>query len=195
MLKNSSEIMEAVELFTRLTGFASQKPVEELPVKSVVEHEEKFESIPETEPEKTITFLKKSPDNPVSVEIEDESQYTDDKLGNVLMRMCKRGDFSIGIVFDKEGFMLAKYGKKFEDSIVSALASILGTTQDKVRATIESPSHGAVSVDLDFMDKMVLARFDMDNSGFYLLVVCAQDRDVSEEFELTISEIKTVLVG
>jgi hypothetical protein len=191
MLKNSSEILEAVQLFHRLQGTTN-------PLPKVIEpsNETSFAiKEPEMSKPKSAAVLKKVLNNPPPIPFQDieEVHFTDDKLGNILMRMCMRGDFAYGVIFDDNGFVVANYGNQYDESVISAIAAVLGATQEKIVKMIEGDIHGSISLDLNLLDKIVLTRFEIGSAGFYIIVVCPQDRDVSEELELTISEIKNVL--
>lgn len=182
MLKNSSEIQEAVALFEKLVPSAKPAPKPS--------REERGFALKGKVPLRFET----PPPRPAPLTREEvDGEYTDDKLGNVLMRMCQRGQFTYGVLIDADGFFLGKYGSQYEDEKISALAALLGSAQEKLRSLLESSSEGVLSFDLNLLDKLVFCPFDLGGTQFFILIVCPQDRDVHEELELTISEIKAVL--
>lgn len=115
------------------------------------------------------------------------------KLERILEIMCQRGGFISAIVTDDDGLPLASYHDYVSIEALTAFTSVLGRSLEKASQILQKDTAQTISVDLDFMDKIVLRRFAIQNLDFYLVIVCAQMIDERSEIELTIEQIKSVI--
>jgi hypothetical protein len=122
-----------------------------------------------------------------------EGEFRGDRLENVLIAMCRRGGFSGAVVSDETGLPLAVFNSPVDPDRIAAFTSILGDAL--VKAGQFLGQHGAeyISMDINYEDKVVVRRFFFGDLEMYLMVLCAQSMDERAEVEMSIEQIVTIL--
>ncbi len=119
--------------------------------------------------------------------------FRQDVLTEALASMCQRAGFQGAALADGAGLPLASYEAPFEGTVLAAMASILGEALEKVAGHLGMSGGTHVSMDLGYADKLVVHRFDVEDTPFYLVVLCGQDIDERAEMELTSEMLREAL--
>ncbi len=122
-----------------------------------------------------------------------ESLYRGDQLESCLHALCHRGGLSGAMIADDNGFAVAAYNSPVESEVFAALASVLGQTIDKAVFFLGQQDANNISLDVNYADKVVVRKFTVADSPFYLIIVCPQHIDERSEVELSIEQIKSIL--
>ncbi len=122
-----------------------------------------------------------------------ESLYRGDQLESCLHALCNRGGLSGAMIADDNGFAVAAYNSPVESEVFAALASVLGQTIDKAVFFLGQQDANNISLDVNYADKVVVRKFTVADSPFYLIIVCPQHIDERSEVELSIEQIKSIL--
>ncbi len=131
----------------------------------------------------------------VSIEPPEASEflYRGDQLESCLHALCHRGGLSGAMIADDNGFAVAAYNSPVDNEIFAALASVLGQTIDKAGRFLGQEDANNISLDINYADKIVVRKFTVADSPFYLIIVCPQHIDERSEVELSIEQIKAIL--
>jgi predicted regulator of Ras-like GTPase activity (Roadblock/LC7/MglB family) len=119
--------------------------------------------------------------------------FRGDRLDGILAAMCHRGGFSGAVVVDASGLPLAAYNSPVEVNAVAAFTAVLGDTLDRVGRFFNQPGADAITVDVNYQDKVVVRRFRARDLDLFLLLVCPQAIDERSEVELSTTQMATVL--
>lgn len=115
------------------------------------------------------------------------------RLEEILESMCLRGDFQGAVVADEGGLAVAEFRCPVESEAVAACSSVLGGAMQRAGRLLEQPDVSHLSMDINYVDKVVLRQFKLDTEIYYLLVICPQQVDERSEVEVTIDRISGVL--
>ena len=116
-----------------------------------------------------------------------------ERLEGSLRIMCERAGFSGAAVADDDGLMLASFGVTIDNDVLSALAIVTDESLSRIAHLFRREDINHSSVDINFQDKIVTRRFDVDDSPYFLLVVCPQETDERSEVELSIDQITSIV--
>ena len=119
--------------------------------------------------------------------------YRSDQMASILRNMCKRGGFSGALVADRGGLPLADFNCPVELEMMAALGSILGESLEHAARLLQRPDANNLSLDINYVDKIVLRTFEFERLPYHLLVICPQAVDERSEVELSIEQIQNVL--
>lgn len=119
--------------------------------------------------------------------------YRGDRLNEALVSMCNRGDFHGAALADNRGLPLAVYNSPVDDDVIAAFTSVLGDSLDKTTRLLNQPAANNISMDINYMDKLVLRKFFIGNEPYFLLIISPQHVDERAEVELTITHISSIL--
>lgn len=119
--------------------------------------------------------------------------YRSDQMGDILRNMCKRGGFSGAVVADRGGLPVADFNCPVEIDVMAALGSVLGSSLEQAAELLQRPEANNLSVDINYVDKIVLRTFRFESLPYHLLVICPQAIDERSEVELSIEQIQSVL--
>ena len=119
--------------------------------------------------------------------------YRGDLLEDALVSMCRRGDFTGTVLADNNGLPLAIYNSPVDADALAALTSILGKSLDETGRLFEQPDANNISIDLNYIDKVVLRKFLVNDEPYFLMVISPQEVDVRAELELSINHISAIL--
>lgn len=167
-LWDSSEIKEAAALFNDILGRPKKAPGQ---TKSPA-------------PEPGAPADNKGADGPV---------YRADRLEGALVSMCQRGEFSGSVLADNNGLPLAVYNSPVEGNVMAAFTSVLGQSLAETGRLLNEPNANNISMDINYIDKIVLRKFFLENKPFFLMIICPQHVDERAEVELSINQVSAIL--
>ena len=182
LILDSSEIREAIALASGLTTALNLPvPVSEEKVSSVASSKklEKIVRDPLPEPVDEI--------DPAGLE------YRGDQLEQVILNMCKRSHFSGAVVTDDTGLPFAVVNPPVSMEAVSAFTVVLGGALERAGSLLGH--HGAeyLTIDINYEEKIILRRFLIADTPYFLLAICPQDIDERSEIEISIDQIVSIL--
>lgn len=117
-----------------------------------------------------------------------------DRLDETLMSMCNRGKFHGAVLADDSGLPLAVYNSPVDDNVIAAFTSVLGKSLDRTAQLLRQPSANNISMDINYLDKLVLRKFQSNEETYYLMIISPQHVDERAEVELTLTHILSILV-
>lgn len=116
-----------------------------------------------------------------------------ERLERTLALLCSRARFTGAAVADGQGLALAAYNCPYDMEALSAFAAIMGEAIVRAGDTIGHAEADALSLDVNFTDKLVVRRFPVGDQTCLLLVLCPQELDERSEMELSIEQISTII--
>lgn len=119
--------------------------------------------------------------------------YRGDLLEEALVSMCRRGDFNGSVLADNNGLPLAIYNSPVEIDALAAFTSILGRSLEETGRLFDQPEANNISVDINYIDKVVLRKFLVNDEPFFLMIISPQEVDVRAELELSINHISAII--
>jgi len=124
-----------------------------------------------------------------------EGEFRGDRLENSLIAMCQRGGFHGAVVADDSGLPLAVFNSPVEKEKIAAFTAVLGDAMAKAGRFLHE--HGAeyISMDINYKDKVVVRSFDVLDQTIYLMVLCPQEMDERAEVELSLQQVASILAG
>jgi hypothetical protein len=122
-----------------------------------------------------------------------QKPYRGDRLEEALVAMCKRGEFSGSVLADNNGLPLAIHNSPVEDDILAAFTSVLGKSLSETGRLLNQPNANNISMDINYMDKVVLRKFFVNDHPYFLMIIAPQDVDERAELELSINYISNIL--
>jgi hypothetical protein len=117
-----------------------------------------------------------------------------DQLDESLMSMCNRGKFHGAVLADDSGLPLAVYNSPVDDEVIAAFTSVLGKSLDRTAQLLKQPTANNISMDINYLDKLVLRKFHIKEETYYLMIISPQLVDERAEVELTITHISSILI-
>ena len=117
-----------------------------------------------------------------------------DRLDESLMSMCNRGEFHGAVLADDSGLPLAVYNSPVADDVIAAFTSVLGKSLDRTAQLLKQPTANNISMDINYLDKLVLRKFQINEETYYLMIISPQHVDERAEVELTVTHISSILV-
>ena len=115
------------------------------------------------------------------------------RIEEILETMCLRGRFHGAVVADRGGLAVAEYNCPVETDAVAACSSILGSAMERAGILLEQQDANHISLDINYVDKVVLRQFVMEGLVYYLMIICPQEVDERSELELSIDRVIGVL--
>lgn len=190
-LTGCSEVQEAFQLFFDLVddpAFAAPPPAvapaaRPLPVPAVAARSE------------AVVPVRVEPAAPPATSLEDAATagFRGDRLDRILASMCQRGGFAGAVVVDPSGLPLAAHNSPADIDAVAAFTAVLGDTLERVGRLFDQPGAAAITVDVNYEDKVVVRRFRARDLDLYLFLVCPQTVDERSEVELSTAQMTAVL--
>lgn len=119
--------------------------------------------------------------------------FRGDRIEKTLQVMCKRGDFTGAVIADFSGLPIAAYNSPVGTNALAAFTSVLGTALEKAAHLLDQHEADNISMDINYIDKIVLRRFNIEGLQYYLMVICPQNVDERSEIELSIEQIISIL--
>lgn len=119
--------------------------------------------------------------------------FTGERLSELLAAMCRRGGFHGGVIADGGGLLLADYNCPVEAEAVAACGSVLGGAMEQAGALLKQTGANTLSLDINYVDKVALHRFELGGEPFFLMIICPQIVDERSEVEVSIEQIRAIL--
>lgn len=185
MLKDSSEIQEAIQIFDSLIAESA-----------IIRPDSRFNTGQRRGGPKKKSFRRplKSPAAAVQIEPEVSGKgYRGDRLENTLYIMCKRGGFVGAVLADNSGLPLAVYNSPVTDEAIAAFTTVLGDALEKAGRLLKQTEANTISMDINYTEKAVLRRFLINDSPYFLMTICPQEVDERAEVELSIDQVTSIL--
>ncbi len=108
--------------------------------------------------------------------------------------MCRRGRFSGSIITDGAGLLLADHNCPVEPEVVAACGSVLGEAMKQAGELLRQTGANNISLDINYVDKVSLHRFEVGGLPCFLMVICPQQVDERSEIEVSIEQIRAILL-
>ncbi len=118
-----------------------------------------------------------------------------ERIEEILEGMCLRGGFHGAVLADNAGLAIADYRCPVETEAIAACSSVLGSAMQKAGSLLEQSDANHMTMDINFVDKVVLRQFDLDGEPCHLLIICPQAVDERSELELSIDRIAGMLAS
>jgi hypothetical protein len=119
--------------------------------------------------------------------------YRGDLLNEALASMCRRGEFSGAVLADNNGLALAVYNSPVDEGVLAAFTSVLGKSLTESGRLLKQPNANNISMDINYFDKLVLRKFLVDDTPYFLMVISPQHVDERAELELSLNSIAAIL--
>ncbi|UCH94454.1 MAG: hypothetical protein JSV88_29865 [Candidatus Aminicenantes bacterium] len=119
--------------------------------------------------------------------------YRGDLLEDALVSMCRRGEFSGSVLADNNGLPLAICNSPVEEDALAAFTSVLGQSLAETGRLLDQPNANHISMDINYMDKVVLRKFYVEDKPFFLMIITPQHVDERAELELSVNLISNIL--
>lgn len=134
-----------------------------------------------------------APERPQELDKAEATGFRGDRLEKALQVMCKRGDFTGAVIADFSGLPIAVYNSPVGTNALAAFTSVLGTALEKAARLLDQHEADNISMDINYADKVVLRRFNVEGLQYYLMVICPQNVDERSEIELSLEQIISIL--
>ncbi|MDH3346662.1 MAG: ParA family protein [Desulfobulbaceae bacterium] len=126
-------------------------------------------------------------------EVEGAKQLHGTKLDTIISGMCERNNFHGAVVADEMGFPLVDYKSPISSDALAAFTSVLEDTLQKAGSILELPEANNISMDINENDKLLLRKFEVLNSTYYLLTLCPLEVEPLGEMEVAVAAIRIEL--
>jgi predicted regulator of Ras-like GTPase activity (Roadblock/LC7/MglB family) len=130
--------------------------------------------------------------NDVAIPLPDEEieiEFSDNFLEQALERMCKRGGFKGAVIADHDGLPVAVFNSPVNDELLATYSIILGESLDKAGSFLNQPEANNISLDINIVDKIVLRKFMINESIYFVMIILSQEINEKSEIEVLISQI------
>jgi len=131
--------------------------------------------------------------SPPKQEKKSQSPFRGDRLEEALVSMCKRGEFRGSVLADNDGLPLAIYNSPVQGEILAAFTSVLGKSLSESSRLLNQPNANNISMDINYIDKIVLRKFLVNEKPYFLMIISPQNIDERSELELSINYISTIM--
>jgi predicted regulator of Ras-like GTPase activity (Roadblock/LC7/MglB family) len=118
-----------------------------------------------------------------------------DLLKEALVSMCRRGNFTGSLLADNNGLPVAIYNSPVDSDALAAFTSILGRSLEETGRLFNQSDTNIISIDINYIDKVALRKFLVNDEPFFLMIISPQELDVRAELELCINYISAILKG
>lgn len=119
--------------------------------------------------------------------------YRGDLLEEALVSMCSRGEFSGSVLADNNGLPLAIYNSPVDEDVLAAFTSVLGKSLAETGRLLNQPNANNISMDINYIDKVVLRKFHVEDKPYFLMIISPQQVDERAELELSVNLISNIL--
>ncbi|NTV15208.1 MAG: ParA family protein [Desulfobulbaceae bacterium] len=104
-----------------------------------------------------------------------------DQVSAILRDLCVNGGCRGAVIADEMGLPLAEHQSPFGVDALATYASMLGETLVNAGNILMVPEANNLVMDINEEEKMVMRRFSIMGSFYFLLVVCPQERAILGE--------------
>jgi predicted regulator of Ras-like GTPase activity (Roadblock/LC7/MglB family) len=133
-------------------------------------------------------LIKLKQDTLVSGELDRDAQ-----LENVLTDMCGLSGFSSAVLSDADGFPMVAHNSPVENDEMAACTTVLAGALEKAASLLGRDHADLISVDITSTEKASLRRFLVNDTTFFLMIICPQEVDERSEINLAIEQITSIL--
>jgi hypothetical protein len=116
-----------------------------------------------------------------------------DPLEHALLRMCKRGGFHGAVLADFGGLPLAIHNSPVEGDLLAAFTTVMGESLVKAATLLNHTNANNISMDINYVDKIVLREFAVGEAQYFLMIICPQTVDERAEVEVSIAHISEII--
>jgi len=116
-----------------------------------------------------------------------------DALDQVLTQACARGQFKGAVLADAQGFALAVHEGPLATDVLAAFTSVLGEALERAAVLLRQREATYISMDIDYLDKLVLKRFAVGPHTLFLMLIASQGGDERTDLELAIGQIRSLI--
>ncbi len=104
-----------------------------------------------------------------------------DHISEILRGLCANGGCRGAVIADEMGLPLAEYQSPFGVDALATYASMLGETLGNADNILMIPEANNLAMDINEDEKLVMRRFSIMGSYYFLIVVCPQETEVLGE--------------
>lgn len=122
-----------------------------------------------------------------------EVLFLGDEIADILRGMCRRGGFAGAVLADASGLPLADFNCPVDPDAVAACSSVLGDAMRQAGRLLRQNEANNISMDINYVDKVALRRFELFGAPYYVMVICPQHVDERSEVEVSIDRLVEVL--
>ena len=116
-----------------------------------------------------------------------------EEMSDILREMCRRGEFSGAVVADDAGLPVADFNCQMDPGAVAACGSVLADTMQKAGRLLNQQETNNISMDIGYVDKITMRRFEIGETPYFLMVICPRTVDERKEIQVSINRIMGVL--
>jgi chromosome partitioning protein len=110
-----------------------------------------------------------------------QKPLADDRIVTILKDLCNNCGCCGAVVADEMGLPLAEHQSPFGIDALSTFGSVLGEALANAGNILKVPEANNIVMDISEEEKLVLHRFPIMDSNYYLLAVCPQESEVLGE--------------
>jgi len=123
-----------------------------------------------------------------------ETDRSLDPLEQALERMCRRGGFQGSVLADNSGLLFSHFiTARWKGDIMAAFTSIMGESMAQAATLLRQPNANNISMDINYLDKIILRKFSIEDVSYFLLIISPQQVDERAEVELSITQVSDIL--
>jgi len=104
-----------------------------------------------------------------------------DHISLILQDLCTNGGCRGAVIADEMGLPLAEYQTPFGVDAMATFASMLGEALVNAESILEAPEANNIVMEINEDEKLVMRRFSIMGSYYFLLAVCLQEKEVAGE--------------
>ncbi len=163
----------------------------EVEMEIITEQEEEPQIEPETEPET-------NPETKPQAEAVTEPKptlisYRSRRLQDTLISMCTRGGFTGALLADGNGLPLSIHNAPFQEDLLAAFTAVMEEFLEKTERLLPQPIADTISVNFEETDKLILRKFLIKGTPYFLLIKCPRETDERNEMKLSITRLSMIL--
>ena len=118
----------------------------------------------------------------------------DDRITAILRDLCNNCGCRGAVVADEMGLPLAEHQCPFGVDSLSTYGSVLGEALASAVNILKVPEANNIVMDINEDEKLVLHRFPLLDSNYYLLTICPQEADILGELSYAADRIAAELI-
>ena len=123
-----------------------------------------------------------------------EKNLSDDRITAILKDLCNNCGCRGAVVADEMGLPLAEHQCPFGVDSLSTYGSVLGEALASAGSILKVPAANNLVMDINEDEKLVLHRFPLLGSNYYLLSICPQEADILGELSYAADRIAEELI-
>lgn len=200
MLKDSSELREALDLFRDFLNESAPAVSRRTSAglgQILSDKEGRQAAGPELSASDVVTapVLVTAAPTPQEPPAPVEGEFREERLENSLIAMCSRGGFEGAVLADDSGLPVAVHNSPVGNEQIAAFTAILGDALSKAGRYLQQHGADYISMDINYEDKVVVRSFDALGQKMYLMVLCKQEMDERAEVEMSLQQMISILTA